>query len=159
MKGNTAYHIDMITHEETDSTRSSVIVGVEMLGDRITHDRSVIVKIIAIEKRNTVPSLDNYLFTDASESDGRIASFIMFQYFKQHVLEDCLDFQQMLHVNLAFPAYTALSINTNIHSFFANIISHKNSTKVRTLCQHTNIELYWALAATTDSNNLTQSLK
>ena len=65
----------------------------------------------------------------------------------------------MLHTNLSFTAYTDLSINTNKHSFFTNIISRKNLTKVQTLCQHINMELYRVLAEMTDNNNLTKSLK
>ena len=157
MKVNTSYPIDMITHEENDSNQSSVSVGVERLGDMITHDRNVIVTMITIEKRNTIPSSDTYFFTDTSESDGRIAGFTISQYFKRYVLEDHLDFQQMLHANLDFTAYTALSINTNIHFFFTNIISHKNSTKVRTLYQNINMKLYRVLTEAIDNNNLTQS--
>ena len=68
----------------------------------------------------------------------------------------------MLVSNMAFINSAALYNNSNIHSFFLQILSHKNTDKVQLLYQHINYELYHVLTksiySTSVKNNVEKSM-
>ena len=78
--------------------------------------------MITHEKIGLQRSNPTFIFPPSSVSVERIAGFVLFQYYKQHALEDNNTFQKMICVNLVFRAYAALIISTKNDFFFKSII-------------------------------------
>ena len=154
-----SYPTIIIPTETHINTVKSIEISIDRIGKLIIDDKVWIRDLLSSEKATVESNNKTHVFLSESISGSNNSRFVIFHYFKQHVLEDHQSFQHMLIKNHAFITYTAIILRSDTELFFKRILSNKHTDRVNSLYQHMNMKIYVILTNMVDDNNFTQTLE